>query len=330
MGLQQRIGGRVLITGGTGFIGSALARRLLSEDVGVDILTRNREKVRDQFGGQVRAVQALGEIDHDGQLEPPRVIVNLAGKNLGAQRWNERVKRELVESRVATTRHVVEYIRDASQRPELLISGSAVGYYGARGSEVLDESSPPGDEFQSHLCEEWEETALAAANYGVRVCLSRTGIVLGPGGGILGQLAPLFRKGLGAIVGSGRQWVSWIALDDLIALFIDFMTDRSVSGAFNNTAPEPVPHREFAKTLGDVVNRPVLLRVPGPVLRVAMGGMARLQLTGQRAVPQRHIERGFAFRYDELRPAMVAALRSEPERAHRSNDRSSAIWHRGQ
>jgi len=299
---------RVLITGGTGFIGSALAERLLAGNVAVDVLTRDRRRAEKHFAGRVRAVESLNELRNDGRSEPPAVIVNLAGKNLGSQRWNAQVKREIVSSRVETTRHVLDYVKRASPRPRVLISGSAVGYYGARGDELLDENSAAGSEYQSQLCAEWEAAASVAARFDVRVCMSRSGVVLGADGGVLSGLRPLFQKGMGAVVGSGNQWISWIHLQDLLDLFCDFMSDESLSGAFNNTAPNPVTHREFVQTLGRVLRRPVILRVPGSAYRLLAGEMARLHLTGQRVMPMRHLERGFRYRYPTLNAALAAAL----------------------
>lgn len=299
---------RVLITGGTGFIGRALAERLLARNVGVDVLSRDRRRAWAQFEGRVRAVESLDEIGRDRRHAAPDAIVNLAGKNLGEERWNRRVKRELIGSRLAVTRHVVDYIRSSGRRPRVLISGSAVGYYGARGSEVLDESAGPGDEYQSRLCVEWEDMARRAADYGVRTCISRTGVVLGRGGGVLAGLAPLFRKGLGAVVGSGRQWISWIHLEDLLRLFEDLIEDEGLAGAFNNTAPAPATHREFAMTLGRALRRPVLLRIPAAAYRVAIGELARLHTTGQYVVPARHLARGFEHRFARLDEALAAAL----------------------
>jgi uncharacterized protein (TIGR01777 family) len=183
-----------------------------------------------------------------------------------------------------------------------------VGYYGARGAQTLTEESLPGDEYQSRLCTAWEEVARGARDYGVRTCISRTGVVLGPGGGALAALAPLFRKGLGAVLGPGDQYVSWVALEDLLSIFEDLMTEESLSGAFNNTAPHPVTNREFAKALGQSLGKPVILRIPGPVYRLMFGGIAHLHLTGQRVVPKRNIERGFRYRFPTLEPALKAAL----------------------
>jgi uncharacterized protein (TIGR01777 family) len=214
----------------------------------------------------------------------------------------------LIASRVDTTQSVVDYIVVASPRPWLLISGSAVGYYGARGDELIDEQEPAGTEYQSRLCARWEQAALRAERFGVRVCISRTGVVLGRGGGALSGLLPQFRKGLGAVAGSGRQWVSWIQMQDLNDLFVRFMRDDSLQGAFNNTAPNPVTNREFATSIGKAAGRPVLLRAPGWSIRLAMGEMARLYLTGQRVVPERHLQAGFRYRYPDIESALAASV----------------------
>ena len=312
--LRELIGGRVLITGGTGFIGSALAGRLLDAGVGVDVLTRVRERALKQLCGRVRAVEDPDELVADRDRELPVAIVNLAGKNLGEDRWDEDVRQEIVESRVDVTRRLVSYIGGLSpeRRPRVLVSGSAIGYYGARGDEELGEDAEPGDEFQSRVCIRWESAAETAREYGVRVCLSRTGVVLGQGGGMLSGLTPLFRKGLGATVGSGRQWISWIHREDLIDLLIDQMidqmTDAALAGPFNNTAPEPVRHEEFTQTLASVLNRPLLLRIPAPAYRLIAGGIAHMHLTGQKVLPVKNLERGFEYRYPELRAALEEAV----------------------
>jgi uncharacterized protein (TIGR01777 family) len=251
-------------------------------------------------------VESFDELADAGR---PQVIVNLAGKNLGQERWNERVRKELVASRVATTRRVLDYIAHAPLRPQLLISGSAVGYYGARGDAALDEHAAPGDEYQSRLCRDWEATAMQAQRHGVRVCISRTGVVMGRGGGALSGLAPLFRLGLGAVAGNGRQWLSWVHMQDLLRMFVRFMQDSSLSGPYNNTAPNPVTNREFARAIGRALHRPVLLRAPARAMRLLYGEMAHLYLTGQKVLPTRHLADGFEYSYPDIDSALRDALR---------------------
>ena len=292
---------RVLVTGGTGFIGSAWCRRLLQAGERVDVLTRDRPRAERHFAGAVGAYESLAEIDPE---QAPEVIVNLAGENLGSGRWNRARKRRFLRSRVGTTEDLVDYIAGAPRPPRLLISGSAVGYYGARGDARLSEGDPPGDEYQSELCRQWEAAAERARDHGVRVCLSRTGAVMGRGGGPLSGLVPQFCRYLGGFVGSGRQWISWIHIDDLLDSFQAFIDDDTLEGAFNNTAPEPVTNRDFARILGEVLGRPTPVWAPGWLLRLAMGEMAHLYLTGQRVIPQRHIERGVPYRYPDMRSAL--------------------------
>lgn len=299
----------VLITGGTGFIGSALVERLLALDIRVSVLTRERNRARRQFNDRVAALESLAELRPE---DAPEVIVNLAGKGLESERWNPTVKQALIESRVDTTEHVIEYLHHGGAgRTRLLISGSAVGYYGARGERRLTEEDEPGDEFQSRLCRQWEASALRAEPLGIRVCLSRTGVVLGSGGGMLGGLTPVFRAGLGAVAGSGRQWISWIHIEDLLDLFLRFMADESLSGAFNNTAPGPVTNREFSRALGSSLNRPVWLRAPGWALHLLKGPMAHLYLTGQRVIPARHLADGHVYRYPDIRSGLDNVLERE-------------------
>jgi uncharacterized protein (TIGR01777 family) len=297
--------GHVLITGGTGFIGTELSARLLEDGCRVSVLSRDPGRAREHFAGRVSAYGVLTEIAPE---DAPEVIVNLAGKNMGEQRWSAGVKRALVASRVNTTRQVVDYIAGTERRPKLLISGSAVGYYGARGDEPLEEDAAPGNEFQSELCQRWERAAREAEQYGVRVCISRTGVVMGAGGGALAGLVPLFRLGMGAVAGSGRQWVSWVQMQDLLNMLLRFMQDSTLSGAFNNTAPNPVTNREFSRAIGRALHRPVLLRAPGWAMRLLYGEMAHLYLTGQRVIPARHLQAGFVYGYPDIDSALRQAL----------------------
>lgn len=295
----------VLITGGTGFIGGALCRHYLSRNWQVVVLTREIARAQKRLGQAVRAVTSLQDIPPESA---PEVIFNLAGQNLASGRWTRARKRRFVTSRVGVTQQVVEYINTLTDASPVLISGSAVGYYGARGASRLDERASAGDEYQSRLCQAWEEAAHVAETAGTRVCLMRSGAVLGPDGGPLAGLLPAFRRGLGGYLGDGRQWLSWIHIDDWIALAQHLIDNPKLHGPFNATSPHPQTNRDFAKTLGRVLNRPAWLRVPGWLVRLSQGEMAHLFLTGQRVLPQRALDSGFQFRYPHLSDALADIL----------------------
>ncbi|HET8701258.1 MAG TPA: TIGR01777 family oxidoreductase, partial [Nitrococcus sp.] len=267
----------VLITGGTGFIGSALCRHYLARSWQVFVLTRDAAHAQRRLGSAVRVVVDLQDIPADCA---PEVIFNLAGQNLASGRWTPVLKQRFVESRVGVTHRVVEYINTLTEASPVLISGSAVGYYGARGKARLDEGASAGEEYQSHLCQAWEKAARMAEAGGTRVCLMRSGVVLGPNGGPLAGLLPMFRHGLGGYLGNGRQWLSWIHIDDWIALAEHLIDHPLLHGPFNATSPCPQTNRDFAKTLGRVLHRPARLRIPGWLIWLSQGQMAHLFLTG--------------------------------------------------
>lgn len=298
----------VLITGGTGFIGRELALNLLADGHTVTILTREITSAGNRVPSGARAIRDLARAD------AVDAVVNLAGANLGAARWNPVTKMGFRTSRIDTTRRLVDWLRrlEAERRPKVLVSGSAIGWYGPRGDEPLAESEAAGDDFSATLCRDWEAEAAKAEDLGVRVCTLRTGIVLGPsgpaGGGALAQMLPAFRLGGGGPMGSGRQWMSWIHRADHVAL-MRFLIDRAdLRGAFNATAPNPVTNAEFAKTLGRVLKRPAVLPMPGFALKMIVGEMAEILLTGQRVVPRAALEAGFVFRYPELEGALRDVL----------------------
>ncbi len=295
----------VLVTGGSGFIGGALCRRLLAGGHAVSVLTRERQRAEQLFQGKVAAIESLDELPRE---TAPEAIVNLAGLSLGSGRWTERLKQEFIASRVGVTRQVISYIARTDRKPGILVSGSAVGYYGARGDEELGEDAPPGNEYQSHLCKAWEAEALKAAQHGVRVCVSRTGVVLGKGGGALSSLVSQFRLGLGGYVGSGRQWMSWVHIDDLVGIMLHLMADESLAGAFNSTAPNPETNRDFARKLAAALHRPALVWAPEWLLRLMVGEMAHLYVTGQKVLPSRLLESGYRFKFPELRAALADIL----------------------
>lgn len=288
----------VLVTGGTGFIGRALCAALLARGDAVTVLTRDPARARAVLPPGAAAVAEL-------PAAAPDAVVNLAGENLGAHRWTEARKRAFVDSRVGTTRRLVEWMRGLPRRPAVLVSGSAVGYYGARGDAGLTEAEPPSAEFQSQLCRAWEEEAQRAEALGVRVCRIRIGIVLGPDGGALAAMKPAFMLGLGGWLGDGRQWMSWIHRADLVALVLWLLDGPGRAGAWNATAPQPATNREFARALGASLRRPALLPMPAPVVRLLVGEMAHLLLTGQKVLPARAQAEGFAFRFPEIGAALA-------------------------
>lgn len=311
---------RVVIAGGTGLIGSALARRLQREGRQVIVLTRSAAASGVGGGGgsgvgdgRLRHVAWTAAPVRPGEPRPPwweavagaAAVVNLAGASIAAGRWTPRQKQRIRESRLQATRALVQAIEAAEPRPAVLVSGSAVGYYGPRGDEVVDEATPAGDDFLSHVCVTWEAEARKAAAAGVRVALVRTGLVLAREGGALPRLVLPFRLGAGGPLGSGRQWMPWIHLDDLVALLVFLIERPGLEGPFNGTAPNPVRNRDFARSLGRVLGRPSWLPAPAFALRLALGEMAdALLLSGQRAVPRRAQQAGFRFRFPEVEPAL--------------------------
>lgn len=302
---------RVAVTGATGLIGSALVRALQARGDEVVALTRDAERGRAVLGDQLE-LQAWPSPQQasppTAALEGADAVVHLLGEPV-AQRWTEAAKREIRDSRVLATRSLVAGLAALpdERRPKLLVSQSATGYYGPRGEEPLDESAPPGEDFLAGVTVSWEREALAAAP-GARVALTRTGVVLSPSGGALAKMLPPFRLGIGGPVAGGRQYVPWIHLDDVVGALVHCLEDRSASGPLNLTAPHPVTNAELSRTLGRVLHRPAVLPVPGAALRLMYGEMASIILTGQRVIPGRLQELGYAFRYAELEPALRDVL----------------------
>ena len=297
----------VLITGGTGFIGSHLVNALVARGDECIVVSRSG---RDRWSHpRVRLVKGDPTTGGDWQLAVAGVdaVVNLAGAPIvqGPRRWTKARKQVLARSRVETTRQLAAAIRDASPRPALL-SGSAVGYYGARGPEAVDESAGPGSDFLANLAVEWEGAARAVADE-VRVALLRTGIVLGRGSRAFDPLVPLFKLGLGGPWGDGTQWWSWIHITDEVGLIMHIL-DRQLDGAFNLTAPNPVTVSEFARAMGKALRRPALMRVPAPFLRLALGEAADVMLALQRVVPGRALESGYRFRFPTIEEALADIL----------------------
>jgi uncharacterized protein (TIGR01777 family) len=297
----------VLLTGATGFVGKAVAARLSAGGHALRILTRNPNVTQ---AGLPPGCEAFAW--REGGPVPPEAlngadgVIHLAGENLAGGRWTPARKRRILASRTEGTRALVEAIGGMARKPRALISASGAGYYGDAGDRPLSESSPAGSGFLAEVCLAWEAEAARAEPMGVRTASLRLGIVLGKGGA-LAKLAPVFRLGAGAVLGPGRQWWSWIHVDDAAGLFVHALETESLRGPIN-AAAGAAPQRDFALALGRALRRPVLFRVPAPVLRLALGEMASSLLESQRAEASKARESGYLFRYPDLDAALNAAL----------------------
>lgn len=297
----------VLVTGATGFIGRALVKRLRERGDRVIALARDPLKAHRVLGPEPMVAAALGDLPPGLAID---AVVNLAGAPIAARPWTKERKRQLVESRVGVTRRLVDWLASRSPRPAVLVSASAIGWYGigrygaGHDEAALDERAPAGEGFAAVLCRAWEREAESAAALGLRVCRLRLGLVLGAEGGMLKSLLPGFRLGLGAVIGDGGAWQSWIHRDDAVEMIVRAIADPLFTGAINATAPGAVRQAEFARSLGRVLHRPVWLRLPAAPLRALLGERASLLLEGPRISPRRALEIGFAFRCPELEPAL--------------------------
>lgn len=300
---------RVTVTGATGLIGSRLLPALLADGCEVTALARSPERARSRLPGSVEVAAwdpAAGPAPAE-TLEGRGAVIHLAGENVG-QRWSERAKSAIRDSRVVGTEHLVEGLAAARERPRTLICSSSVGYYGAAGEEPLDEESPPGAGFLARVCVDWEAQARRAAELGVRTVNLRTGVVLDRAGGALARMLPPFRLGLGGPVAGGRQFMSWIHHEDLVGLMLAALRDERFAGPVNATAPEPVSNREFSRTLGRVLRRPALIPVPALAMRAIFGEMSSVITTGARVMPAKALVLGFRFAHAELEGALRALL----------------------
>ena len=301
---------KVTLSGATGPIGARLVAILRRRGDDVTVLTRNPAKARDALEG----VEAVGWDPVSGPAPAEALagrdgVVHLAGETV-AQRWNDESRARIHASRETGTRNLVAALRALAedQRPGVLVSSSAVGYYGKHGDEVVDESFGPGDDFLARVCVAWEREAQAAAERGVRVTGIRTGVVLSPDGGALEKMLPFFKLGVGGPVAGGQQWMPWIHIDDVVGLYVAALDRDAWTGAVNGSAPEPVTNREFSRRLGKALRRPAFAPVPGFAVRLLYGEMAEIVTEGQRAVPKRPLELGYAFRHPDLDEALADAL----------------------
>lgn len=294
----------IALTGATGFLGSALIARLRGRGDQLSAFARDPAAASRRLGADV-ATFARWE-------EAPRAVdavINLAGAPLIGPRWTARNCARLRASRIGTTQALGQWLARLAVPPRVLLSGSAIGYYGYSETQAFGEDAPPGSDFGARLCADWEGAARAARPPATRLCLLRTGVVLHPSGGALARMLPAFRLGLGGPIGSGRQWLSWIHLDDWLAAVLHLLGRDDLDGPFNLVAPEAVRNAEFARTLAAALNRPGLLRVPAWVLGLAVGEGARLLLEGQQVLPRRLAASGFSFAYPQLGAALAAGAR---------------------
>ncbi len=300
--------GVVLLTGATGLIGRRLVARLLHEGVSLRVLSRN--------SGRAALPSPVEVLDWDGHSLPPsallgtRAVVHLAGEPVFGGRMTSNRKRSIRDSRVESTRSIVDAIGalPASERPEVFVCASAVGYYGSRGDALLEESEPPGEGFLSGVCVEWEEAAARALQAGVRSVILRIGIVMAAEAGALATMRPVFRLGLGAQLGNGRQWFPWVHVDDVVGLAEAAIRNGDYRGPVNATSPNPVTNAHFTHALAKALGRPAFLRVPAPFLRFAGNEIADELLGSRRVVPRGATDRGFQFAYPDLEEALAAEL----------------------
>ena len=301
----------ILVTGGTGFIGRTLCQRLIDRGHRLVVLSRRRDAAIDVLPGGCEVIENFDQLLPEHNIE---AVINLAGEGIADRRWSAARKQALLDSRVGVTQRLGERLGELGVTPRVWVNGSAIGFYGDAGAAELDEDSPAvRRDFTYLLCDAWEQSARAAAGEGTRVCILRTGVVLGRGGGMLARLLPVYRLGLGVRLGDGSQWFSWIHIEDMLALILRCLESPAASGVFNAVSPHPVTHGRFHETLAARCRRPAFMRLPAWPLKLALGEMSALLLGGQRVLPRRLLEQGFEFRYPTLDQA-IAEITAADER----------------
>jgi uncharacterized protein (TIGR01777 family) len=293
----------ILISGGTGLIGRQLCRYFIAQNHKVSVLSRqSAQAVQAICGERVIPQNHCNEMDPTTRID---VIINLAGAPIADKRWSTSRKALLRDSRLTITHQLVTLAKSLQHPPELMISGSAVGYYGDQRDLILVESSKPVAEFSNALCEDWEATAAKDLPEATRLCLLRTGLVLSKDGGLLKKLLPVFKWGGGGTLGSGEQWMPWIHIEDMIGIIQWLISHPNLSGPVNAVSPNPVTNQTFTTTLGRTLSRPTLFTVPEKILRMTLGEMANLLVGSQRAIPEKLLHSGYVFKYDTLDQALL-------------------------
>jgi len=295
-----------LITGGTGFIGKQLVAQLVNAGHEAVVVTRRPEKHEGTFAEKVRYIGSFSAIDNSDCFD---AVINLGGEGIADKRWSAKRKQQLLDSRIGLTNHLVKCLARLEKRPEVMISASAVGWYGAHDETPLTEDSACHEEFSHALCEAWEKEAAAVGDLGIRLCIIRLGIVLEKNGGVLKRMLPPFYFGLGGRIGSGQQYMSWVHVNDVIRAVHYLVDDNSLSGVFNLTAPGTVSNTQFTQTIGKVISRPTLFSLPAFVVKTIFGEMGeRLLLMGQSVVPHNLLQAGFSFDFPDLDGALTDIL----------------------
>lgn len=304
---------KIAITGATGFVGSYLVKRLQAEGEQIIILTRNVNHADRVFpksafpNVEIIAYNPHQSGDWQKVISGCDGVVNLAGASIGEGRWTPERKQEIINSRKIGTQKLVEAIANAEQKPSVLVNASAIGYYGTSETATYEESSSPGNDFLAEVCVAWEAEAQKVKDLGVRLAILRFGVVLGMGGAIA-KMLPVFKLFAGGTIGTGKQWFSWIEVDDLVNLIVAALKQPEIQGVYNATSPNPVRMSEFCHTLGDVVHRPSWLPVPAFALELLMGDAAMVVLEGQKVLPKRTLESGFTYKYPDLKSALKSFL----------------------
>lgn len=303
---------KVLVTGATGFVGQRVVKQLVASGDDVVVLTRNIAKGALHLGKKPTYylwTDTTNELPPAEAFEGVDAIINLMGEGIAEKRWSEAQKKLIYDSRIVATSRLIERIRTMEKKPTVLVSASAIGIYGNRGNEEITEQASTADDFLARVCKDWETEGMKAKELGLRVAIIRTGVVLGKNGGALKKMLPIFKLGAGGPVGSGKQYMSWIHVDDIAGMYIEAAKDSSLEGIFNGTSPFPATSKEFARQLGKTLGRPAFAPAPSLALKLVFGEMSQVLLDGQKVIPAKFKDKKFRFRYPTLENALADSVK---------------------